>query len=406
MCSSVALTMLVVVGLAVLWRRGWVAALLHTVPLVAIYVAWYFGYARQTNRRLVDKRASLGELVPFVRRALRTTFDGIGHSHGVGLLLVLIFVVGIVVAWLNVGDRLRSRSGAAVALAIGAVLFIASVGLLRASAQLSGGPREHLYISRYVNISAALLLPALAVAVTALARRWRFVTPIVVVVLLLGLPGNYHALSAGTRFHKNYRHRFLVLAHSPLLPDLPDKMIVPPAGYGFMTVGWMADGVAAGRIPSPGRVTDADALSAALVLQLSPYMLSGKRRVCTAITDRTFTLDKGDQLAVASGTVDLVAVDDNGTRSASVHVVARRKFQVYGGPLTLQVKRTSGRRPVVLRRCSRLPPKSAADGTDQPADSASSRPSNVPAPSTSAPASRTRPARPRSDVTTTSVAGS
>src|SRR5262249_39664746 len=162
----------------------------------------YFGYARETNRRLVDRRASFGELVPFVRHAVGTTFDGIGHSHGVGLLLGLIFVVGIVVAWLNVGERLRSTSGAAVALAVGAVLFIASVGLLRASAQLSGGPREHLYISRYVNVSAALLLPALAVAVTALARRWRYVTPIVVVVLLLGLPGNYRALSTGTRFHK------------------------------------------------------------------------------------------------------------------------------------------------------------------------------------------------------------
>src|SRR6185369_9091996 len=41
LCSGVAVTMVVVVGLATLLRRGWRIAVLHTVPLAAVYGAWW-----------------------------------------------------------------------------------------------------------------------------------------------------------------------------------------------------------------------------------------------------------------------------------------------------------------------------------------------------------------------------
>ena len=40
MCSGVGVAMAVIVGIAVLLRRGWRVALLHTVPLAAAYVIW------------------------------------------------------------------------------------------------------------------------------------------------------------------------------------------------------------------------------------------------------------------------------------------------------------------------------------------------------------------------------
>ena len=46
LCSGLAVTMTVVVGVAVLLRRGWRIALLHTVPLAFVYMVWWFAYAR------------------------------------------------------------------------------------------------------------------------------------------------------------------------------------------------------------------------------------------------------------------------------------------------------------------------------------------------------------------------
>src|SRR3954462_5852374 len=41
LCSGVAVTMTMVVGLTMLMRRGWRIALLHTVPLGAVYSLWW-----------------------------------------------------------------------------------------------------------------------------------------------------------------------------------------------------------------------------------------------------------------------------------------------------------------------------------------------------------------------------
>src|SRR5205085_12586284 len=53
MCSGVSLTMVGVVGLAVLVRRGWKMAALHTLPLAAVFGAWWlaFGHDAQSTAR-------------------------------------------------------------------------------------------------------------------------------------------------------------------------------------------------------------------------------------------------------------------------------------------------------------------------------------------------------------------
>ena len=46
LCSGVAVTMVIVVGIAMLLRRGWRIALLHTAPLGAAYLLWWATSAR------------------------------------------------------------------------------------------------------------------------------------------------------------------------------------------------------------------------------------------------------------------------------------------------------------------------------------------------------------------------
>src|SRR5207302_10440329 len=40
MCSALAVTMTIIVGVAMLLRRGWRIAMFHTVPLAALYLGW------------------------------------------------------------------------------------------------------------------------------------------------------------------------------------------------------------------------------------------------------------------------------------------------------------------------------------------------------------------------------
>jgi hypothetical protein len=354
MCSNVSIAMVATVGLAVLLRRGWRMALLHTAPLGAIYVAWWFVYARGAHG-LLGKRASLGELVPFIWKGLRQTFEHLGYFPIVGLVLAAIFVAGLVVAWTQVTDVARSRYAAATALAGGAVVFIASAGLLRASPAIT---HDAGYLPRYVYVSAAMLLPALAVAITALTRRWRQIAPIPIIALLVGLPGNYHELTSyGARFPRNYRHSFLVLAQSPVARRLPSWMQVPAAGLpGYMTAGWLVTGVKSGRIPGPGsHVSPKQEATAALTLSLSPYQFARRSGPCRPSPATTVVLRNGDQIIAVTGTFSVVLVTDSGVTSARLQVIAPRRFQAHASDLTLRIIRPRGRPPANIRICTRSP---------------------------------------------------
>ena len=78
-CSALAPAMIVAVGAAVLIRRGWRPALFHTVPLGAVFVAWYLKYSANVPSEtagfdhsypLTDYAgAILGGRVRFVQRA-------------------------------------------------------------------------------------------------------------------------------------------------------------------------------------------------------------------------------------------------------------------------------------------------------------------------------------------------
>ena len=352
MCSNVSIAMVATVGLAVLLRRGWRAALFHTVPLGAIYIAWWSIYARSAHG-LLGKRASIGELVRYVWKGVRVTFEALGHFPVVGLLLAAIFVVGLILAWTRGSGISRRRSAAAAALVGGAVIFIASAGLLRASPAITPAAQSG-YVSRYVYVSAAMLLPALAVAVTALVRRRRWLAPITAVALLVGLPGNFHALTAyGASFPRHYEHGFLVLAHSPVARRVPPFLRVPPgASPGYMDAGWLVAGVESGRIPDLGRhASPQESASAALTLSLSRYLIDARPRRCRPIAN-SVVLQRGDQIAATSGAFDLVSDAGAGVTSAPWHVVAPQRFQAFTGPLSLRIERYPAQQGAGVKRCT------------------------------------------------------
>jgi hypothetical protein len=351
MCSNVSIAMVASVGLAVLLRRGWRLALLHTVPLALIYIAWWEHYARSAHK-LLGKRATAGQLAPFLWNGIRTTFEDLGHFHLVGLALAAMLVVGLIVGWMQATPDERRRAAPAVALSAGAVIFIGSAGLIRASPAITPGAGSS-YISRYAYVSAALLLPALAVATSALIRRWRFVGPLAIILLLVGLPGNYNLFTNyGKDFSDGYKRDFLVLANSPVTRALKPTTRVYAAGSpGYMTAGWLARGVASGRIPKPdGRVTGLESATAALRLSLSPYVSARHRGTCRPVHDKTFVLQPGQQI-FATGALHL-GFEYEGAMAAPLQLLKLSRLQALTGPLPLSIVRYPSEQKAILWRCA------------------------------------------------------
>ena len=255
LASSVAVTMVAVVGLAVLARRGWRVAVFHVAPLAGIFAAWWFLIARDDYTGPgID--VAIGPVMRFVGIGVVAAFDAIGQLPGVGVVLGVLVAVGLRVAWgrLDIMD-LRRRAAAPAALLVGAIVFLVITGLGRATS--AAGP-ESARASRYVHLVVAMVLPAVAVAADAVARRWRQLAPIVLVLAVIGVPGNVRLLIREHRvdasYHQRNRVRMLSWARLPAAKEVP-RWVRPEPGYKeapAVTIGWLLDGVDSGRMPDPG----------------------------------------------------------------------------------------------------------------------------------------------------------
>ncbi len=270
MCSGIAVTMTVVVGLAVLTRRGWRPAALQVLPLAGVYLLW-FGLIGHEGYR---SRAPLTRAPRYVYDQLGATYRALGQLPGFGLLLAVVLVIGLVLLFRRTPiDELRRWASAPLALLVGALVFAMLTAFGRAVGPTLPGFPSALSPSRYEYVLAALILPALALAVStiaALAPRWGFV---LAVLFLVPIPGNVRTVVR----HENQRgpqeqatrQALVGIASLPVARELPRSTLVPAAYFSNTTVGWLLAAKDAGRLPSqaPLSAARANALTQALVLE-------------------------------------------------------------------------------------------------------------------------------------------
>ena len=136
LCSGVALTMAVVVGLAVLLRRGlrgWRVAAFHTVPLAVTYLLW-LALAPKGQNAGNYRSHSVTEVLRFVLIGIEAAFARLGQVAGVGFALGLILILGLGLALRAHGWRPPlGRLAAPIALLAGAVVFLVITGVARGS---------------------------------------------------------------------------------------------------------------------------------------------------------------------------------------------------------------------------------------------------------------------------------
>jgi hypothetical protein len=339
--SGVAVTMVVVVGLSTLVRRGWRIALLHTVPLGAVYLIWLRVIGTE-GTRLPLTRPSLTDVARFVAVGVRAAFSGLGQIPGVGLALAATLVVGLVVGR-AFGRSTRIRASEPLALLAGAVIFLVSTAFGRAGTLIfiPGGGPENARASRYVYLVVAMGLPALALATDFLIRRWRRLAPFLLLLPLLGLVGNVQKLadfhhdrpsSAGTR------RTLLNAPHLALASSLPRSVEPDEFHAPGVTLGWLIDGVRSGRVPAPPATPKIDLATETLKLALRPS--PEPRRKCVDVGRPTArVLQKGEGFSVSRGTVSVVYVPATGPASRPVKfnrtLVGSLNLEASVGPLRL-----------------------------------------------------------------------
>lgn len=241
MSSGTGVTMVMVVGLAVLLRRGWRMALLHTAPLAAIYAMWALVFDAQSTSPFGTPSPSV--LLSWVRSAEIGVFLGIGHFQVLAGLLVVVLVAGLVLTlgpWREESwPELRTRLSMPLALFVGGLAFAATTGLGR---WYTGDAMAR--SSRYVYMGALLALPLLAVAAQAVARRWRPLTPVLVGMFLLPIPFNLAAFDPAIFGPRYMEQREDVLTTAVRMPfanqvphdvqPLPDPFASDKVNMGFL----------------------------------------------------------------------------------------------------------------------------------------------------------------------------
>jgi hypothetical protein len=245
MSSGVGVTMAVIVGVATLLLRGWRVAAFHTAPLAAAYGLWTVIEDPITDARGFG-RPSVRVLAEWVDSFARGTFSALGHYQVVSLLMVTVLVVGLAVAW---REERGARLAIPVALLVGVVVFSMTV----AQGRWPYGP-GFARASRYLYLGAALVVPALGVAIDALWKRWRFLWPALLVLLLVPVPANARAFDNDSVFNGRYfdeEQRILTtVVRMPFARQVPSDVRPIPDIYLSRTldIGFLLDARRSGRL--------------------------------------------------------------------------------------------------------------------------------------------------------------
>ncbi len=342
MCCNVSLIPIGATALAVLLRRGWRPAVLQAAPLAAIYLTWWLLFS--------DSRIRSGgfvEATRFVIIGLDAGLRTLGQVPGAAVIIIATLLAGLVIAARGVGlralvSRQSMRSNAVtLALLVGAVAFMVITALGRAGAFGA----ESAASPRYAGVVAFFVIPALALAVTTIRRRYPRIGTVALAVLVMGIPGNLLALrELDARAMVVARARAIIVA----LPELPgaelapdDMRPLPESGYApAITMGFLRTATAEGWLPRPETVDSETAAIGTFHLALRQHFAGTTTSGCTPLTEAlTIRVATGDLLLLAGGFVTITDLSPGASPLALAYYNPNRgnAIEVLGGDMTLQL---------------------------------------------------------------------
>ena len=356
--SGVFVPMVAGVAVAVLLRRGLVAAAFYAVPPALVYGIWYLSYGRDDSALSFSASA---EAVRFVVRMLTGTFTALAGSDlgGIALGFVVLVTVGVLV-----GGAIKARQWTALALPAGVLTAWAAFACLTALARASEFGAGSGESDRYIHITAALFLPLIALGAEYLARENTLVGFLPLLPLAVGLPGNVDALANPNPFALGDPNTIEALAHSeyiddvrpdfePLSVQIADTRVNLP-----ITAGWLAREARGGAIPEPTGDDPTRRLNAYGLLALRQEIDDAVRRRCPRVMSRNveLTLGVGEQI-VFDGRIQVMFRDGRHRSNPFVFDSTRGRALVAElGPLNVLVGSVHGDRPRLCQPSRAGPP--------------------------------------------------
>lgn len=271
LCSSVAVPMVLAVGIAILVKRGWRVALVHVLPPAIAFSVWYaavghsdVGAGHPTQLR------PLPEALHFAWVLVGGTLEAITRSRGIGAVLIAVLLFGLYLVLRRAGAARRRQAVIPCAMLLGALFFAVETGLGRAYVlrQGAGAVRQ----GHYMAVVAYLVLPAVAFVAEEIVRGWRVIAPVLAVLLLIAIPANARALVAiendQAPLVARFRDTILLIPRLPLAKEVPRTERPFPAVAGPVTIGWLLDTAREGKMPRRHYVTLKDRAVATLQISL------------------------------------------------------------------------------------------------------------------------------------------
>jgi hypothetical protein len=301
LCHGLTPILAAMVGAVVLVRRGLVPAAFQTVPILTAYAVWWIAIGPDVIPDPYGRGFDPVEILQFVKTGLVATFVALGGNAVVGGGFALVLVAGLALSWVGFprGERLRGTV-MPLSLAIAGIAFLLTSGYGRWWV----GPRVG-SSSRYVHLTAAFMLPALAVAIDALVRRWRLAVAVAVAVLVSVIPQNVAEFETNGPFRAPYyasrRELIAALARSDYVSQVP-RGTMPDVGSSNVTAGWLIDTRKAGDLPVPENPASVNNPTFRLRYGLSVIDAPPAGTRCEEIREPVDVfLEKGDELGVKVG---------------------------------------------------------------------------------------------------------
>lgn len=300
--SGLAPPLIAVVGLAVLIRRGWLMALVHTVPLAMLYGAWYLYYLDDVRSGTADGLPTIDVATRWIWTATSGVFLALGDRQVVAIALAVVLAVGLFLAWrpLPWAD-LRVRASMPLALLLGEVVIF---GVISTQRWRIGA--DFARSSRYLALGAALALPAMGVAINAIVHRWKPAGAVALALVVFGVPANVAMFRRGSAWPFAAERAFVLgAAYSPLARDVRGDAYLNPDQFltDQVTVGFLRAARAAGRLPDEPAVPES--VRSKIINRLSvSQSLPDDGHLTTGFDCRTrvkplrLTPEKGDQFGL------------------------------------------------------------------------------------------------------------
>jgi uncharacterized membrane protein YqaE (UPF0057 family) len=208
--------------------------------------------------------------------------------------------------------------------------------------------------SHFVDVFVAMLLPAIAVAAEAVARRWRFLLPVVLALFLIGIPGNIEALNRTfgpytAAFQSGNKQFLMSVVALPIAREMersyePNGLIDPG-----VSMGWLLEQRTNGRLPASPPLTRRQAADMSLTIAVGQNDSRSTAPSCQVVaTTELRHLGAGRSLRFSGGDLDMVLVTTAGNSDRFTFRQSQGHSLVVFAPVTVWVSPADSAEPVTL----------------------------------------------------------